>query len=148
VTSSEIDAFRKIVAGVDGSDSSIKALDWAARQAELTGSMLEVITTWQWPQSYGWAAPFPSDFDPQSTAETLLNDAIAQVRADHPQVNVRTTVIEGHPAPVLVDASRTTDLLVVGSRGHGEFAGMLLGSVSEHCVTNAHCPVVVMRDRR
>jgi nucleotide-binding universal stress UspA family protein len=148
VTSSEIDAFRRIVAGVDGSDSSIKALDWAARQGELTGSMLEVITTWQWPRSYGWAAPFPSDFDPQSNAETLLNDAIAKVRADHPQVNMRTTVIEGHPAPVLVDASRTADLLVVGSRGHGEFAGMLLGSVSEHCVTNAHCPVVVMRDRR
>jgi nucleotide-binding universal stress UspA family protein len=53
---------------------------------------------------------------------------------------------EGHPAPLLVEASRGAALLVVGSRGHGEFAGMLLGSVSEHCVSNAHSPVVVVRD--
>jgi nucleotide-binding universal stress UspA family protein len=148
VTSSETEPFRRIVAGVDGSDSSIKALRWAARQAEFTDSVLEVITTWEWPQTYGWAAPLPSDYDPQSNAEALVNDAVAKVRAGHPQLTVRTEVVEGHPAPVLIDASRTADLLVIGSRGHGEFAGMLLGSVSEHCVTNAHCPVVVMRDRR
>ena len=51
-----------------------------------------------------------------------------------------------HPAPVLVEASKGADLLVVGSRGHGEFVGMLIGSVSEYCVTNAHCPVLVHRD--
>ena len=54
-------------------------------------------------------------------------------------------LINGHPAPVLVEASKGADLLVVGSRGHGEFVGMLIGSVSEYCVTNAHCPVLVHR---
>ena len=55
------------------------------------------------------------------------------------------TVVEGHPAPTLLDASRGADLLVVGSRGHGEFAGMLIGSVSQHLVSTAHCPVLVWR---
>jgi nucleotide-binding universal stress UspA family protein len=136
----------RIVVGVDGSDSSLKALCWAARQAELTNSTLELITTWDWPMSYGWAVPLPSDYDPRTTAQSLLDDAIATLGPTDPALDVHTTVVEGHPAPVLLQASRTADLLVVGSRGHGEFAGMLLGSVSEHCVTNAHCPVVVLRD--
>lgn len=67
------------------------------------------------------------------------------LRAKHPGVKIESRVVEGHPAPVLVEASKGADLLVVGSRGHGEFAGMLLGSVSEHCVSNAPCPVLVLR---
>ena len=77
----------------------------------------------------------------------MLNDVLKPVRAAHPGISIDPSVIEGHPAPLLVKASSGADLLVVGSRGHGEFAGMLLGSVSEHCVTNAHCPVLVLRDR-
>jgi nucleotide-binding universal stress UspA family protein len=60
-------------------------------------------------------------------------------------MGVRRSVIEGHAAPVLEALSKTADLVVVGSHGHGEFVGMLLGSVSEHCVTHCHCPVVVIR---
>jgi nucleotide-binding universal stress UspA family protein len=55
-------------------------------------------------------------------------------------------VVEGHPAPILVAASRGADLLVIGSRGHGEFVGMLLGSVGEHCSAASHCPVLIMRE--
>jgi nucleotide-binding universal stress UspA family protein len=58
---------------------------------------------------------------------------------------METLVVQGHPAPALVEASKGADLLVVGSRGHGEFVGMLIGSVSEYCTTNAHCPVLVHR---
>jgi nucleotide-binding universal stress UspA family protein len=75
----------------------------------------------------------------------MLEDVLEPVRQKHPGVAIESRVTEGHPAAVLVDASRGADLVVVGSRGHGEFAGMLLGSVSEHCVSNAHCPVVVLR---
>jgi nucleotide-binding universal stress UspA family protein len=63
-------------------------------------------------------------------------------------IEVRRSVIEGHPAPVLEAFSKTADLLVIGSHGHGEFTGMLLGSVSEHCITHCHCPVVVTRGTR
>ena len=54
-------------------------------------------------------------------------------------------MVEGYPAPTLIDEAREADLLVVGSRGHGAFAGMLLGSVSQHCAQQAACPVVIVR---
>jgi nucleotide-binding universal stress UspA family protein len=136
----------KIIVGVDGSESSISALTWAARQAELTGAELETITTWEWPAAFGWAAPLPEGWDPRDDAQEVIDEVLAPIKKAHPDVVVRVTLAEGHPAPVLVRASAEAELLVVGSRGHGEFAGMLLGSVSEHCVANAHCPVVVVRN--
>ena len=84
-------------------------------------------------------------FDPAAEATKVLDDAVAKLRARHPSVEIHTSVTEGYTAQILVEASVGADLLVVGSRGHGEFAGMLLGSVSEHCVTHAHCPVLVFR---
>jgi nucleotide-binding universal stress UspA family protein len=138
----------RIVVGVDGSGSSLQALDWAAHQAELTGDVLEVITTWEWPAHHGWTAPLPEDWDPQAEMTKVLDEVLDRLRRAHPNVTVHPRVVEGHPAPVLIEASRGAELVVVGSRGHGEFAGMLLGSVSEHCVTHAHCPVLVARDRR
>lgn len=77
----------------------------------------------------------------------MLEPILASLRVKHPHVVLEYKIIEGHPAPVLVAESREADLLVVGSRGHGEFIGMLIGSTSEHCVTNASCPVVVFRER-
>jgi nucleotide-binding universal stress UspA family protein len=58
---------------------------------------------------------------------------------------MHTHIVEGHPAPTLVEASHEADLLVVGCKGYGEFAGMLLGSVSEYCAHHARCPVVIIR---
>jgi nucleotide-binding universal stress UspA family protein len=145
VTNDESDPIQRIVVGVDGSESSLAALEWALRQAELTGSTLEVITTWEWPTNYGWAYPFPPEYDPQADAQKMLSDALDPLLVAHADVPVESTVVEGHPAPVLLKASEGAELLVVGSRGHGEFAGMLIGSVSEHCTANAHCPVLVLR---
>jgi nucleotide-binding universal stress UspA family protein len=135
----------RVVVGLDGSPASLDALDWAARQADLTGSSLEVVMTWRWPSSYGWAVPVPDDFDPEEDVRAALESSIARVRAAYPDLAIDPRVVSGHPAPVLVEASKGADLLVVGSRGHGEFVGMLIGSVSEYCATNAHCPVVVHR---
>jgi nucleotide-binding universal stress UspA family protein len=144
-TSGQEDTSRRIVVGVDGSPSSIAALEWAGKQAELTGSSLEVLLMWEWLTGYGWS-PVPSDFEPEHTSETTLNELLEPIRETHPGVPLQAAVIEGHPAPLLTKASQGADLLVVGSRGHGEFVGMLLGSVSEHCAIHAHCPVVVVRD--
>jgi len=138
----------RIVAGVDGSEASNAALAWAARQATLTGSTLEVVMAWQWPTAYGFPPYYPADFDPAEDARKLLDGAVSEVRRDHPDITVRPVLIDGNPAPSLVERSLGADLLVVGSRGHGEFVGMLLGSVSQHCVSNAHCPVLVYRDGR
>jgi nucleotide-binding universal stress UspA family protein len=135
----------RIVAGIDGSSASLDSLAWAARQADLTGARLEVIAAWSWPSSFGWAVPVPADFDPEAEVQASVDAAVASVRAAHPSLVVDARVVHGHPAPVLVEASKGADLLVVGSRGHGEFVGMLIGSVSEYCTTNARCPVLVHR---
>jgi nucleotide-binding universal stress UspA family protein len=135
----------RIVAGIDGSDGSLGALSWAARQAHLTGSVLEVVMTWEWPSSLGWAVPVPEDFDPEADVRKTLEAAIDSTRVNYPGIAVEGRVVNGHPAPTLVGAAKGADLLVVGSRGHGEFVGMLIGSVSEYCVSNAECPVLVHR---
>ena len=137
----------QIVVGIDGSPASMEALDWGASQATLTGSLLEIVMTWEWPQSYGWnaLARIPADFSPEQSTEKILERAADDVRAKYPDIEITTRVVEGHPAPALIEASKGARLLVVGSRGHGEFVGMLLGSVSEYCATHAHCPVVVHR---
>src|ERR1700691_578777 len=113
----------RIVVGVDGSDSSRDALQWAATQAELVGGKLQVIMTWELPTNYGWVAPFPEGFDPEADTSRLLEATVAPLRAEHPGLEVHLQVIEGHPAPVLIDAAQGAALLVVGSRGHGAFAG-------------------------
>jgi nucleotide-binding universal stress UspA family protein len=135
----------RIVVGVDGSESSRAALEWAVRQAEMTGSVLELVTAWIWPTTYGFPLPISPDFQPAAAATKVLDEAADAVHAERPQLEVRKVVVEGYSAQVLVDASKEADLLVVGSRGHGELVGLLLGSVSEHCATHAHCPVLVLR---
>ncbi len=135
----------RIVVGVDGSASSIAALNWAAHQADLTGSRLDAVTAWQWPSKYQWTRT-PPDYDPAGDTQKSVDAIIDEVRSAHPSVPIQSEVVEGHPARVLVDESEGAELLVVGSRGRGEFPGMLLGSVSQHCATSAHCAVVVLRD--
>jgi len=137
----------RIVVGIDGSSSSLAALGWAAEQADRTGAKLEVITTWIWPTTYGWAIPYPTGFDPAESAQKVLDESIAGLGDSHPGLEIVTRVLEGHPAPALIEVSKGAQLLVVGSRGHGEFAGMLLGSVSEHCAAHAHCPVLIYREK-
>ena len=134
-----------IVVGVDGSGPSKRALRWAADQAKLTGAKLKVVTSWEYPPTLGWAPPYPSDFDPNEDARKALQETIDAVLGPEAAVVAQAEVTEGHPAFVLTEAARGAELLVVGSRGHGAFAGMLLGSVSEYCAAHAPCPVVVVR---
>ncbi len=137
----------RIVVGIDGSPASVAAAHWAAKQARLTGADVEALTTWEWPGSYGWSI-YPSDYDPERDGHIILDEALRLIRSAHPDITINTTVIEGHPAYQLVEASYGADLLAVGSRGRGEFAGLLLGSVSEHCLTDAHCPVLVVSEEQ
>jgi nucleotide-binding universal stress UspA family protein len=145
----ETQAIRRIVVGVDGSEGSKAALRWAMVEAQLSDATLEAITTWQDPivygYSYGW---MPAIDDGESIAATkgkVLDDTIAGVSAELRQpVTVLPRVIEGHPTQTLLDAAAGAHMLIVGSRGHSTFAGILLGSVSQHCVQHAPCPVVVV----
>jgi nucleotide-binding universal stress UspA family protein len=139
----------RVVVGVDGSEASLQALTWAAHQAEITGAQLEAVVAWE-PVAlpYGWSMDgipaVTDDFNPAEIAERIAADSVKRVLGDAAS-SVKTTVVEGHPATALVEASTDADLLVVGSSGHGAFVGMLLGSVSAHCAQKAHCPVVITR---
>jgi nucleotide-binding universal stress UspA family protein len=136
----------RIVVGVDGSDESKAALRWAGRQAALTGARLEAVITWHIPSAaYGGPMLALTEYDFAPGAQQTLDEAIQEVLGAHPAIEVSTVVEEGYPALMLLQAAVGADLLVLGSRGHGAFAGMLLGSVSEHCVAHAPCPVVVIR---
>ena len=141
---------RRIVAGVDGSASSLEALRWAIRQAELTGSSVDAVIAWQPPAVSGleWGVAMVDDTDYAELAAKTLAEAISIAVDPAGRVRVRPMVGEGNAAQVLLDASADADLLVVGSRGHGGFASALLGSVSLHCTHHAHCPVVVIRGGR
>ena len=137
----------RIVVGMDGSPASVAALEWAAGMAGSTGALVEVIGTWEWPTGYGAAVMIPTDYDPAADTGQLVREAILSARQHHPDVGFVPLVVEGHPTTVLVDASRGAELLALGSRGHGEVGGLLLGSVTEHCAARAQCPVLVVRDR-
>jgi nucleotide-binding universal stress UspA family protein len=119
------------------------------RVAEAGGNSVVAISTYAIP-AIAMAAPGFS-LEPANVQEladytrNTVAGAVSDASASRPAVKVEARVIEGPAAEVLIDASRRASLLVVGSRGYGGFVGLLLGSVSQHCVTHAHCPVMVMR---
>ena len=139
----------RVVAGVDGSPSSVSALRWAIGQAALTGAAVDAVIAWHYPVAggFGWTpVGTEASFDFKENSAKVLADAISA--AGPGDVPVRARVVEGDPAQVLLDACEGADLLVVGSRGHGGFTEALLGSVSQHCVHHAPCPVVVIRGQQ
>jgi nucleotide-binding universal stress UspA family protein len=149
MTGQATDNTRRITVGVDGSQGSKTALKWAMDQARLTGATIEAVITWPDPVVYGytyaWMPPLDDGVSMAAIMGKVLDDTIAEVAAQVERpVTVLARVVEGHPTQVLLDAATGAELLVVGSRGHSTFAGLLLGSVSQHCVQHAPCPVVVV----
>ena len=130
----------KIVVGVDGSPSSQQALRWAARQARLTGAELHAVAVWDYPTG----ALVLEDVDWFGITGKSLDDATTASLDPDEADRVQRSVLRGYPVRELLGAAADAELLVVGSRGRGGMAGMLLGSVSQHVVTHARCPVVVM----
>ena len=148
-----------MVVGVDGSLGARYALDWAIDEARLRKIPLRIVHAWMFGYVGGSANTYPSwaasvgaytsvgaDLqDVRSAAEDLVTQAISDATTDVSGVEIERKVVQGAAAKVLIDAASADDLLVVGSRGHGEIAGLLLGSISQHCVHHALCPVVVVR---
>jgi nucleotide-binding universal stress UspA family protein len=133
----------RIVVGVDGSAPSQQALRWGAHLAATFGAGLDAVTAWDFPAAYGLGS-VPSDWDPEQDMRKALDETVEQVFADQPPAGLRRLVSEGGAAKVLLDASQGAIMLVVGSRGHGGFAGLLLGSVSANVAEHASCPVLVI----
>jgi len=135
-----------VVVGVDGSAESVAALRWAARYATATGARGRALLAWHYPGAVG-GPPMekaPQAVHEQTDAQMHETLDVAIAKAGQEAAGVEKHTAYGHPAQALIEASNEADLLVVGRHGHGAFSGMLLGSVSIHCVTGAHCPVVVI----
>jgi nucleotide-binding universal stress UspA family protein len=139
-------AAHSIVVGIDGSPASLEAMELAAQEATLRHSRLQVIMTWDWPLAYA-RSPMLHEMDPVQGAQKEFEAEVGRLKEAHPDLMITTDFVHGHPVPTLTEASKGADLLVVGSRGHGGFAGMLLGSVSEQCSARAHCPVLIHRSQ-
>jgi nucleotide-binding universal stress UspA family protein len=135
-----------IVVGVDGSPSSLDALAWAVGEAHRGGVPVVAVAVWCLPTNYGWNVEWVGAIDFEGEARHALEQNVAKVVGAVGDPVVTLKVVNGHPSPVLVEESHHASLVVVGTRGHGEFAGFLLGSVSSFVATHAACPVVIVRD--
>ena len=136
-----------IVVGIDGSPASLAALNWALNEARCHGSTVRAVHAWQLPYHQGEIGHLAvqSLHEPLTqTAHQTLDAALRHASMDANSPRVERVVAEGPPARVLIEESSRADLLVVGSRGRGGFAGLLLGSVGQQCAQGARCPIVIV----
>ncbi|MEH0828584.1 MULTISPECIES: universal stress protein [Micromonospora] len=135
-----------VVVGSDGSESALRALGFAVERAAQRDVPLRVLRAWE-PPGDRWVPP---DFDPEQVAASERAAAEAELapwRESFPDVPVEIEAVPGSASALLVEASRSAQLVVVGSRGRGGLRGMLLGSVSQQLIQHSHCPVAVVRER-
>jgi nucleotide-binding universal stress UspA family protein len=140
---------RKIVVGVDGSEHSDRALAWAIDEAKLRNARIQVVTAWHVPALVYGGPGFAPQIDTsleetfKEVAEESSSAAAEMVRDAGLEVDV--AIEHGQAAETLIEAAEESELLVVGSRGHGGFTGLMLGSVSAQCAHHARCPLVIVR---
>ncbi len=135
---------RPVLVGVDGSPQSIEALRWAADEAALRGVTLRVVHVWTGVPTL-YSGYYPVELPPlEKAAQSVLDYSLHEGLGGRNDVLVDATLIHGPTVPSLLDASEFAQLLVVGARGHGGFAELLLGSTSHQCLTHAEGTVVVI----
>jgi len=139
-----------IVVGVDGSAGGRAALEFAAREAALRKARLRLVCAWEIePAVYGGG--FAPTLDQGTVdsfrlgAEAVVEKEVAAAKELQPEIDCDGRAVQGQPADVLLEEAGDADLIVVGNRGHGGFASLLLGSVSHQVVQHAPCPVTVVR---
>lgn len=144
-----VDAGRShIVVGIDGSPSARAALDWALQEARRRHAPVKIVHAWSIPvppTALGPTVADPSDDALRQAAQVILDEAQAHAAADFPEVSVTADLVLGTPSSALLTESSDAMLVVVGSRGMGSFAELLLGATSLQVAVHAECPVVVVR---
>jgi nucleotide-binding universal stress UspA family protein len=144
---SEVVPVQRIVVGVDHSEGSRRALEWALDEARLRGARVEVVHAWSFPYLPTGpfvSAPLLSAEQLEADARVVLDASIAEVDVAGLAEPVEPVLVCDGPANALLERSKGADLLVVGSRGRGGFTGLLLGSVSQAVSQHAPCPVVIV----
>jgi nucleotide-binding universal stress UspA family protein len=140
-----------IVVGVDGSACAGVALEFAAREAALRQARLRIVCAWEISPAV-YSGGFAPGLDQPTLdafrdgAETVVREAFAASKELQSTIECEGKAVQGQPAEVLLQEARDADLVVVGNRGHGGFASLLLGSISHQVVQHATCPVTVVRD--
>jgi nucleotide-binding universal stress UspA family protein len=137
-----------ILVGLDGSNYSERALEWAAKEAAIRHAPLRVLAVHTVPVGWsGRGTPYPEDNEivvrTKASAQELTDKVLAGIGAARPD-GVTVEAINGIPADVLLRASEDADMIVLGARGGGGFARLHLGSVSDQVAHHAHCPVVII----
>jgi nucleotide-binding universal stress UspA family protein len=135
---------KQIVIGVDGSESSKDALRTGVRLADVLDADATAVISWSTTAAYG-EGYVAIDWDPKQMAEKVLTETVDEVFGAHRPSGLKMFIAQGPAATVLISRSQGATLLVVGSRGHGGFIGLLLGSVSSQCAEHASCPVLIVR---
>ena len=136
-----------MIVGVDGSNSSIAALRYAAGLAPRLDLRVRALAVWNYP-SFVYGGYYPElDWTPEDDAGRIVRRTAEEVFGEGTPEWFATRTRRGRPAEVLIDESSHAEMIVVGSRGHGGFAGLLLGSVSAAVAEHAHCPVLVVHVR-
>jgi nucleotide-binding universal stress UspA family protein len=136
----------RIVVGVDGSEGSKNALRWAAHLAPALGASVEAVSVWQLIASYGWSR-FGGVPAPHPELQKDLEATVDEVFGPSRPVEITARIVEGDPAFALLAVAHDAAMIVVGSRGHGQFAGLLIGAVSARVAERATCPVLVVHGR-
>jgi nucleotide-binding universal stress UspA family protein len=133
----------RIVVGIDGSEHALRALAWAAAEAELRGSTLQLVHSWQFPSPVPAAEGGIAPMNIEGAVKEILDTAKSTIDAS---INVETETATDSPGRALIRLSEGAEMVVVGARGRGGFMGLRLGSVSQQVAHHAHCPVVIVRD--
>ena len=140
----------RIVVGVDSSAASKAALRAAARIAALTGATIEALGVWDFPFAYGYAEGHAmgmgggTGWNPENDARKMLIATVDEVFGPHRPVDLQTPLLRGNAAKRILEHAEGASLIVLGSRGHAGFAGLMLGSVSTKCAAAASCPVLIV----
>jgi nucleotide-binding universal stress UspA family protein len=141
-TAPDTTAGRRIVVGVDGSEPSRHALRWAQFMARALDAEIDAVAAWE--ITAVEASAWVDEWNPERETATQLHATVTEVLGPEPGVPVREIVRQGSAAGELIQASRGAQMLILGSRGHGGFHGLQLGSVSSASATHAHCPVLII----
>lgn len=138
----------RFVVGIDGSESSNAALQWALDEAGVRDATIKAVRVWRMPYVGDFAGPAVATIDPNELADAnreLLDSTVDAALVTRTGMTVERVVRDGSPAAELAAEAKDADLLVVGSRGRGGFAELMLGSVSHQLAAHAPCPVVIVR---
>jgi len=134
-----------IAVGVDAGDSSQRALAWAAVEALRRGSTLQLVTAWNWESMEGAPLAAADPYSMEEAARAAQDGAVAAILTPmDPRPAYASLVVQSTAAEALVEASRSADLVVVGTHGRGPVRSFLLGSVSQSVIRHSSCPVVVL----